>query len=86
MAGIRKTLCGTYEVYGYRLQADGNKQRFSKTFKTRAEAKRFAAELDISAEERSSSITLAALIDEYISEVTSQKRSKRTEEIRLRRL
>jgi hypothetical protein len=43
MAGIRKTLCGTYEVYGYRLQADGNKQRFSKTFKTRAEAKRFAA-------------------------------------------
>ena len=86
MAGIRKTPCGTYEVYGYRLQADGNKQRFSKTFKTRSEAKRFAAELDISAEERSSSITLAALIDEYISEVTSQKRSKRTEEIRLRRL
>lgn len=86
MAGIRKTLCGTYEVYGYRLQADGTKQRFSKTFKTRAEAKRFAAELDISAEQRSSSITLAALIDDYISEVTVRKRSKRTEEIRLRRL
>lgn len=86
MTAIRKTSCGTYEVYGYRLQADGNKQRFSKTFKTRAEAKRFAAELDISAEERSSSITLAALIDEYINEVTAKKRSRRTEEIRLRRL
>lgn len=51
MAGIRKTPCGTYEVYGYRLQADGNKQRFSKTFKTRSEARRFSAELEISAED-----------------------------------
>ena len=86
MAAIRRTTRGTYEVYGYKTKSDGTKQRFSKTFKTRAEAKRFSAELEISAEERSSSITLAALIDEYISEVTSQKRSKRTEEIRLRRL
>lgn len=86
MAAIRRTTRGTYEVYGYKTKSDGTKQRFSKTFKTRAEARRFSAELEISAEERSSSITLAALIDEYISEVTSQKRSKRTEEIRLRRL
>lgn len=62
MAGIRKTLCGTYEVYGYRLQADGTKQRFSKTFKTRSEARRFSAELEISAEERSSDILRFSVI------------------------
>ena len=86
MAAIRRTTRGTYEVYGYKTKLDGTKQRFSRTFKTRAEAKRFHAELELGSAERSSQITLSALIDEYIVEATSQKRSKRTEEIRLRRL
>lgn len=86
MAAIRRTTRGTYEVYGYKTKADGTKQRFSKTFKTRAEAKRFHAEIELGSAERASQITLSALIDEYIVEVTSQRRSKRTEEIRLRRL
>ena len=86
MAAIRRTTRGTDEVYGYKTKLDGTKQRFSRTFKTRAEAKRFHAELELGSAERSSQITLSALIDEYIVEATSQKRSKRTEEIRLRRL
>ena len=66
MAAIRRTTRATYEVYGYKTKTDGTKQRFSKTFKTRAEAKRFHAGLELDSEERPSQITLSALIEEYM--------------------
>lgn len=85
MASIRKTSFGTFEVYGYRIIA-GERKRFSKSFKTKADAKKYAAEVELAPAERSSNIILSALIDQYITERTSQKRAKREEEIRLRRL
>lgn len=85
MAAIRKTVHGTFEVYGYKV-INGQKKRFSKSFKTRADARRYLAQTELTIEERSAQIVLSALIDEYIVKVTSKKRSKRTEEARLRRI
>lgn len=86
MAGIRKLSAVRMKFAAIDFRRTETNSDSPKHLKLELRQNALRAELDISAEERSSSITLAALIDEYISEVTSQKRSKRTEEIRLRRL
>lgn len=85
MSSIRKTPHGTFEVSVYR-DVGGIHKRITKNFKTKQGARRYAAEMELAPAERSSKVLLSALIDQYITERTSQKRAKREEEIRLKRL
>lgn len=78
MATITRKPSKSFEVQWY-----VNGKRKSKTFKTRNEAKKFAAFLDLSPEDAGTNITFLAAMDEYEKEVTSGKRSRRSESIRL---
>lgn len=60
MPSVSKTQYGTYRVLWY--SGSSKKQ---KTFPTKTEAKKFAAALELSPEEKSSHISLAELLIEY---------------------
>ena len=81
MASIGKLPTGSYRVQYY---VDGKK--CSKTFKTRSEAKTFAARIELSPEVLSSKLTFGDCLKEYRDTVTIKKRGAREESIRINRL
>ncbi len=64
---------------------EGKKLR-QKSFKTKAEAKKFAAALELAPAKKQSLISVAALIEDYVARVTPTKRGAREESFRLMRL
>ena len=81
MASIGKLPTGSYRVQYY---VDGKK--CSKTFKTRSEAKTFAARIELSPERFASRLTFADCLKEYRDTVTIKKKGEREESIRINRL
>ena len=71
--------------YGVRWYDDSGK-RHQKNFKTKVEAKKFGAALELKPEVRASSITVADLMRRYQTEVTPTKRGCREEHHRINRL
>jgi integrase len=63
---------------------DGKKK--GKLFATKAEAKRFAALLDLSQDEKISKVLFCSLLTEYMNSVTSKKKGARSESLRIQRL
>lgn len=81
MASIGKLPTGSYRVQYY---VDGKK--CSKTFKTRSEAKTFAARIELSPEKFASRLTFADCLKEYRDTMTIKKKGAREESIRINRL
>jgi integrase len=81
MASNGKLPTGSYRVQYY---VDGKK--CSKTFKTRSEAKTFAARIELSPEKFASRLTFADCLKEYRDTVTIKKKGAREESIRINRL
>ena len=79
MASISKNSYGTYAVYWY----DADKKKRQKNFKTKAEAKKFAATLELAPAERQSHILVKTLFEEYRDKVSSKKRGARNEMLRI---
>ncbi len=71
---------------GFRVIWRENGLPRQKTFKTKAEAKRYEAALAMGPEQKRSMITVAALIEDYIERVTPKKKGAREETFRLQRL
>ena len=80
MASISDGICGGFRV----LWREGNSQR-QRTFKTRAEAKKFAAAVELAPAKKQSLISVASLIEDYVARVTPTKRGAREEAFRLLR-
>ena len=81
MPSVSKTQYGTYRVLWY----SGNSKK-QKTFPTKTEAKKFAAALELSPEEKSSHISLGDLLIEYRDKVTRKKKGQRAETYRINRI
>ena len=81
MASISKTPYGMFRVL---WREEGKKRQ--KNFKTRAEAKKFAATLELTPAAKRSSVTVAQLLDDYRQRVTPTKRGARAEHFRIGRL
>lgn len=81
MPSVSKTQYGTYRVLWY--SGSSKKQ---KTFPTKTEAKKFAAALELSPEEKSSHIFLGDLLIEYRDKVTRNKKGQREETYRINRI
>ena len=82
MASITKLPNGKYRVQ-WRDILNSKKSRH---FATRMEARKFAAALSLSPEEKKSQILLSTVIEEYRDTVTVKKRGHRLETLRLNRL
>lgn len=78
---IIKTPSGRYCV---RWVHEGKRRQ--KNFKTKTEAKKFGASLELAPEERSASVTVGALMQHYQRVVTPTKRGEREEFHRINRL
>lgn len=81
MPSVSTTQYGTYRVLWY----SGNSKK-QKTFPTKTEAKKFAAALELSPEEKSSHISLGDLLIEYRDKVTRNKKGQREETYRINRI
>lgn len=81
MASITKS-----PTSGYRVQWREDGSRKQRRFKTAAEAKKFAAWLELSPIQKRSTIKVADLIDEYRNTETVEKRGSREEYFRMGRL
>lgn len=81
MPSVSKTQYGTYRGLWY--SGSSKKQ---KTFPTKTEAKKFAAALELSPEEKSSHIALGDLLIEYRDKVTRNKKGQQEETYRINRL
>ena len=81
MPSVSKTQYGTYRVLWY-----SGRSKKQKTFRTKTEAKKFAAALELSPEEKSSHIFLGDLLIEYRDKVTRNKKGQREETYRINRL
>ena len=81
MPSVSKTQYGTYRVLWY-----SGRSKKQKTFRTKTEAKKFAAALELSPEEKSSHISLAELLIEYRDKVTRKKKGQREETYRINRI
>lgn len=71
---ITKTASGYYCV---RWNVDGKRKQ--KNFKTKAEAKKFGAALELTPQEHSTSVTVESLMRHYQQVVTPTKRGEREE-------
>lgn len=78
MSSISKTPQGRYRVL---WRESGIKRQ--KNFKTMAEAKRFAALMELSPEAKRSRITLAALLEEYREKETPKKKNAAKETLKI---
>lgn len=78
MSSIHKNPNGTWRVM-FRTP-DGQRQ---KTFKSLSEAKKFAAVMELTPAQKSSRLTVAQLIDQYLEAETPKKRGARQEAFRL---
>lgn len=78
---ITKTASGYYCV---RWNVDGKRKQ--KNFKTKTEAKKFGAALELTPQERSTSVTVESLMRHYQQVVTPTKRGEREEFHRINRL
>lgn len=78
---ITKTHDGYYCVRWY---VDGKRKQ--KNFKTKTEAKKFGAALELTPEEKSSTITVESLMRYYQTNVTPTKKGEREEYHRINRL
>ena len=81
MASISKNQQGYFRV----LWREAGKKK-QKSFRTRAEAKKFAAVLELTPETRQSVITVAQLLDDYRNKVTPTKKGAKAEYFRIGRL
>ena len=81
MPSVSKTQYGTYRVLWY-----SGRSKKQKTFPTKTEAKKFAAALELSPEEKSSHISLGDLLIEYRDKVTRNKKGQRAETYRINRI
>lgn len=81
MPSISKTKNNTYIVQYYEF---GRKR--NKTFKTKAEAKRFVALLELGKTESSSSLKFSDIIIDYKNNISNKKRGSRWEIVRLNAL
>ena len=81
MPSVSKTQYGTYRVLWY-----SGRSKKQKTFPTKKEAKKFAAALELSPEEKSSHISLGDLLIEYRDKVTRKKKGQRAETYRINRI
>ena len=65
---------------------DAEGKRHQKNFKTRAEAKRHGAVLELTPQKTASTVTVRILMEKYIETVTPTKRGQREETLRIRRM
>ncbi len=80
MSSVQKTKEGTYRVQFYL-----GKSKRQKTFKTKAEAYKFAVKLESSPYQISKKYTLVDLLQKYKKEVTPKKHSAKAEGLRIDR-
>ena len=80
MTSISKT------SFGYRVQYYIDGKKTSKNFKSRNEAKKYAANLELTTEQKSSKFTFGDILKEYRDTETIKKRGARAETIRINRL
>jgi len=80
MASIIKTRSGTYGVLWY-----VDKKQKQKNFKTKAEAKKFAAYLELSPAKKEEILTVSSLLVQYRDTVTIHKLGARPETLRINR-
>ena len=81
MASILSTQSGTY-----RVQWRENGKMRQKNFKTKAEAKKYAALIELEPHQKASKITVRDLLQDYRDRVTPTKRGARSEDLRIGRL
>lgn len=82
MASVSKLPNGKYRVQW----RDFEKRKRSKQFDTKSEARKFAAVLELSPQERITRITFATVLEEYRDRITSRKKGFRPETLRINRL
>ena len=82
MPSVSKTKEGSYRVQWY----DARRVKRQKTFKTRAEAKQYAAVLELSPKTKAARITVKQLLLDYQANETPKKRGAKSEYLRLSNL
>lgn len=81
MASIHVTQTGYFRV----VWREDGKQR-QKNFKTKSEAKKFAALMELAPEQKAKKLTVRDVLQDYLQRVTPTKRGARTEALRIGRL